>query len=431
MLKKEVVLTGMGVLSPIGNDPVSYWTALCQGISGISRIWADENTEGGTPLLSSLVSDFNVKEILKLRKYQKNLKVMSRDVQLGFVSAMNAVTDSGLVLDGDQKSVDPERFGVVFGSDLIGLEIEELLEAFKLGMKDGKHDFSTWGRAAMDKIFPLWMLKYLPNMIGGHLAIALDARGPNNTLTLRRCSSFAAMIEGIRVIERGDADVMLCGGAGNRANPSFLARGKTYELVPRTSDPDAHPRPYDADRCGGILGEGAAAFTLERKEFALARGAKILAEIKGFASVVEPALYYDENLKRTGEGVRRVIRLAMSDADRKADDLSHINADGQGTVFEDRLEAQAIHEELGNVPVTAPKGAFGDLGSGSGAVELAASVLGLQQNLIPPTRNHVKTASDCPIDVVHGVPRESQKSTVLAMNHSRTGRSVALVIEKV
>jgi len=430
MLKREVVLTGMGVLSPIGNDPENYWTALCEGRSGIVAVEAlDPGTK--TPLLSSEVKEFPVKDVLKSRKYQKNLKVMSRDIQLGFVATMNAVTDAGLVTDGENRTVEPERLGVVFGSDLIGLNIDELLDAFKVGVSDGKHDFNTWGQAAMDKMFPLWLLKYLPNMIGGHIGIALDARGPNNTLTLRRCSSLAALIEGIRVIERGHTDVMICGGEGNRANPSFLARSKTYELAPYTATPGDHPRPFDANRCGAVIGEGAAAFVLERKDFAVARGANIVAEVLGFASVVEPALYYDQHMKRTGEGVRRVIRQTLGDADRTVDDLSHVNSDGQGTIHEDRIEAQAIRAELGDVPVTAPKGSFGDLGSGSGAVELVASLAGLQKNLIPPTRNYEKPADDCPVNVVHGKPLESKKKTVLSMNHSRTGRSVAVLIEKI
>lgn len=419
----------MGVLSPIGNDPETYWQAICEGRSGVKRVWTDEETLD-SPLLSSVVPDPKVKEVLKSRKYQKQFKVMSRDIQLGLVAAIHAVDDAGLVVGNDTPSADPERVGVVFGSDLMGLEIDELLDAFKVGVSDGKHDFSTWGQAAMDKIFPLWMLKYLPNLIGGHVAIAMDVRGPNNTLTLRRCSSLAAMIEAIRVVDRGAADVMICGGAGNRANPSFLARGKTYELAPQESNPGDHPRPFDADRRGAILGEGAAAFVIETLESAKARNANIIAHIRGFANISEPVLYYNEQKKRTGEGIRRAIRLALKEADRKPDDLAHVNSDGQGAIVEDRLEAEAIRAELGDVPVTAPKGSFGDLGSGSGAVELVASLVGLRKNQIPPTHNYETPAADCPINVVHGKPSESDKSTVLAMNHSRTGRSVALVVEK-
>ena len=423
MINKEIVITGMGVLSPLGNDLDTYWQALCEGRSGVSVVETFES--GHAPLFGSVVPDIRSKDFVKPRK---NIKNMSRDIQLGYIASLHAMENAGLAVNCESPTIDPNRLGIVFGSDLIGLELDELLDAFKTCKIDDRIEFSLWGSEALPKIFPLWMLKYLPNLVAGQLAIAIDARGPNNTVTLRRSSSLSAITEAVRTIERGQADVMVCGGVGNRVNPVFLARGRTYNLAPTTGDPASQPRPYDANRQGTILGEGSGSLVIEARTTAEARGAKPFARIIGFAQAFEPAMYQKPI---TGRSIRQAIRQAMRDADCSPDELSHVNADGMGSVWEDRVEAEAIRDELGNVPVTAPKGHFGDLGGGSGAIELIASVIALHNGLIPPTRNYEKPDKNCPIHVVHGSPQPTSKSRVLTLNNSRAGRSNAMVIEKI
>ena len=429
MLKTEVVFTGIGVLSPIGLTLDSYWTSLMENRGAVGFVHGLDIYNAKRPM-GAEIPDFKPKEYFRSKKDVKQIKVMSRDIQLGFAAAMLACTDAGLKTAGDeQRNVDPDRFGVVFGADLIGLDLSELLDAYRPGIKDGKYDFSRWGIDAMEKIFPLWMLKYLPNMPACHIGIAHDARGPNNTLTLQRASSVAAIMEAARIIERGAADVMICGGCGNYINPSFLARSGSHQLAPQVESPENLPRPFDADRMGSVLGEGAAAFVIERKEFAEARGAKIYAKIGGFCERINPSIH--STSKNDGSGTKDAIRGAMLDAEIKPDDLSHINAEGHGTVKDDPIEAEAIRTELGDVPVTALKGYFGNIGSGTGAVELVASILSLQHDLIPPTRNCDEIASDCPINVVQKQPRPSSKKAALKINNGLGGRTVALVLEKV
>ena len=423
MIQKEIVITGMGLLSPIGNDLDTYWEALCEGRSGVSIVETFES--GHAPLFGSVTPDIRAKDFVKPRK---NIKNMSRDIQLGYIASLHAIENAGLAVGGDNPSINPERLGIVFGSDLIGLELDELVDAFRVCKIDDKIEFSRWGNEALPKIFPLWMLKYLPNLVAGQLAIAIDAQGPNNTVTLRRSSSLSAISEAVRTIERGQADIMICGGVGNRANPVFLARSRTYNLAPTTGNPTEQPRPYDADRQGAVLGEGSGALIIENRETADARGAKPFARIIGFAQAFEPALY-EQPIK--GQSIRQAIRKAMQDADCKPEDLSHVNADGSGAVWEDKVEAQSLCDELGDVPVTAPKGHFGDLGGGSGAVELIASLIGLQKGLIPPTRNFETPDPDCPINVVHGSPQPSNKTRFLKINNSRAGRSNVMIIEKI
>ncbi|MDR1492679.1 MAG: beta-ketoacyl-[acyl-carrier-protein] synthase family protein [Planctomycetaceae bacterium] len=423
MLHKEIVITGMGVLSPIGNDLETYWNSLCEGRSGIGVVKTFESERA--PLWGGVTPDVRARDYVKPRK---NIKNMSRDIQLGYIAAIHALEHAEMTVNSENPSVPPERLGVVFGSDLIGLELDELVDAFRVCRVEDKIEFSRWGTEALPKIFPLWMLKYLPNLVAGQMAIAFDARGPNNTITLRRCSGLAAVSEAARTIERGQADAMICGGTGNRMNPLFLARSKTHNLVSTANGNAAsHPRPYDADRRGTVLSEGAAALIIESRETADARGAKPFARILGFASTFESAVYQKPF---SGRAIRQAIRQAMRDANCEPEELSHVNSDGLGGVWEDRVEAEAIRDELGDVPVTSPKGNFGDSGSGSGTIELIASLIGLQKELIPPTLNCDNIDKSCPIRIVRGLPQSCQKTKVLSLNHTRSGRSVAVVIEK-
>jgi len=423
MQRKEVVLTGLGVLTPIGIDKDTFWNALLNGESGVGFLNIETADESLRPM-GSEVPDFHAKNYVKPRK---NIKIMSRDIQLAFVSACLACQDAGLITEGDSRNVDPERFGVIFGSDLIGAEVDMLLSTFRAGIADGRYDFSKWGTDAMREIFPLWMLKFLPNMPACQISIGLDAQGPSNSITLCRGSSLAAIIEAVRVIERGDADVMIGGGCGNRVNQDFQTRVRSHCAAPRRDDPASLPRPFDADRCGSVMGEGSGAFVLESKEFAEARGATVYATVKGFSQTNEPMLH---GMLPTGTAIQRSIQAALRQADLKPSDIGLVNPDGLGAEYDDRIEAEAIRTTLGDVPVSATKGNFGDLGSGTGAVELAAAVLAMQTGTIPPTRNHEKTAADCPINVVHGKPVSSEVSAILKTNQTRMGRALAIVLAR-
>ena len=423
MQKREVVLTGLGLLSPIGIDKDTFWNALLEGSSGVGFLNIETVHDSLRPM-GSEVPDFHAKDYVKPKK---NIKIMSRDIQLAFVSACLACQDAGLITEGENRNVAPDRFGVIFGSDLIGAEIDMLLGAFRSGISDGQYNFSQWGTDAMRDVFPLWLLKFLPNMPACQISIGLDARGPSNSVTLCRCSSLAAIIEAVRTIERGSADVMIGGGCGNRANQDFQTRTRSHHTAPRRENPASLPRPFDADRCGSVMGEGSGAFVLESREFAEARGATIYAAVKGFAQVNEPVLHHT---RPTGAAIRRSLQMAIQRADLKPSDIGLVNPDGLGAVHDDRIEAEAIRDVFGGVPVSATKGNFGDLGSGTGAVELAAALLAMQTGIIPPTRNHEKTAADCPINVVHGKPVSQETSAMIKMNQTRMGRAFSIVLTR-
>jgi 3-oxoacyl-[acyl-carrier-protein] synthase II len=277
----------------------------------------------------------------------------------------------------------------------------------------------------MSNLYPLWMLKYLPNMAACHLAIAQDARGPNNTITLDEVSCLMALIESACIIERGQADVMITGGSGTRISLTrILYRGDT-EWSHRHEAPERACRPFDAERDGGVIGEGAGAMILENRRHAEARGAKILARVLGSGRSFEQTPNYQPG---SGDGLRRAMRQALASAHLQPQEVGHVKAHGASTVEHDRMEAQAIRDVLGEVPVTAPKSFFGTLGAGSGAVEMAASVLAVSTGLVPPTLNYEFPDPDCPVNVVRGGPLRTDKNVGLVLNRSATGQTAAVAI---
>jgi 3-oxoacyl-[acyl-carrier-protein] synthase II len=292
-------------------------------------------------------------------------------------------------------------------------------------MVDQRFVFDLWGKQSMTQLYPLWMLKYLPNMVACHIGIAQDAQGPNNTITLGEASSLLAVMEGASIIERGAADVMIVGGAGSRLNLTPMLYRGDLNLSHRADDPAAASRPFDRLRDGMVNGEGSGAFVLESREFAQRRGARPLARILGFGRSYE---VLGNGRAPTGHGVRNSIVAALRSSGRQPVDIGHVNAHGISTVAGDRLEAQAIRATLGEVPVTAPKSFFGNLGAGGGAVEMAASVLGLQTGEVPRTLNYEEPDPDCPIAVVHGQSLMTEQRVALILNQSGTGQTAALVV---
>ncbi|HEV3339218.1 MAG TPA: beta-ketoacyl-[acyl-carrier-protein] synthase family protein [Pirellulales bacterium] len=413
----EVVVTGLGVVSPIGIGISAFWNSLDSQASGIRRILQFDTSGVGIDC-GGEVLDFDAKDFVKPRK---SLKVMSRDIQLGVVAATLATQEAGITAE----SVHPERMGIAFGADMMHCEPEDISNAFRRSIADGRFDFRLWGKAAMEEIYPLWMLKYLPNMPACHIAIAHDARGPNNSHSLSECSSLMAIGEAVRVIERGDADVMIGGGTGTRVQPMIWVRSSLQEVTRRRDAPEKLSRPFDALRDGFVNGEGAAALVLERRDHAQARGVKIWARVLGYGSSHEPR---SASRLPDGSGTRRAIVAALRSAGMDRQDIGHVNAHGLSTVCDDRAEARAIRAELDDVPVTAPKSYFGNLAAGTGAVEAVASVLALERGRIPVTLNYERPDPECPINVVAHRPLSGTKPTALLLNHAVTGQSVAVVI---
>jgi 3-oxoacyl-[acyl-carrier-protein] synthase II len=425
--KQDIVVTGVGVVSPIGIGKDAFWAALREGRSGVRRFDMPVGPDAPPPIGGQVV-DFDPRQYVRPRK---SIKVMSRDIQLAFAAADMACTDAGL----PQRPVDPERLGVVFGAGVIPCELDELARTCRTAAVDGHGDLRRWGPAAMAEMYPLWMLKYLPNMPACHIGIGQDARGPNNSITLGDVSSLSALAEGVRVLERDQADALIVGGVGAQLYPGQWTRGPMLGMSRRGDDPAAACRPFDASRDGIVNGEGSAAFFFEPRPLAEKRGAVPLARVLGYAGVFEPLRRQRSGNvatnDRLGNAIRRAILAALHDADVSAADVGLVVAHGLGAIDDDRFEARAIRDTLGDVPVTAPKSYFGHLGTAAGALETAVAVMAIQHGLIPPTLNYEHPDPQCPVNVIHGQPAVLSKPVAIIVSYSFHGQTVAVVLGQV
>ena len=423
--QREVVITGVGVVSPLGVGRETFWKSLCGKVSGIGPFRQFAGAELPIPFGAEITEDFEPKLYVKPRK---SLKVMCSEIRSGFSAAVLALEDAQI----DAESLDRDRFGVVLGAEMFYGEFGDIIEVMQHCLIDGKFHEEKWAECFQSDLYPLWMLKYLPNMVACQIAIGQDARGPNNTITLGEASSLLAMIESADVIRRGLADIMISGGSGSRINPWVMAAKSKENLSQRDGDPTKASRPFDAHRDGLVLGEGAGSLILESREHAEQRGAPILARILGWGSSIEtcPTGLPGNAGQGEGTGIRNSIRMALRAANMQASDIGHVNAHGASTVGGDAVEAQAIAELLGDVPVTAPKGHFGNLGAGGGAVEATASVLALFEGNVPATLNYETPDPACPVNVVHGDAEVAAGNTALLLNQSGTGQATALIIER-
>ncbi len=418
MKSNDVVITGIGVVSPIGIGTEAFEQGIREGRSGVRRFPQYDREEFPIRVAAD-VNDFVAKDYIP----RKMIKVMCRDIQLGVAAASLACKDAGL----DIEQLDPERRGVVCGTDLIHIFPEDFTPAVRAAIEDGRFNFSLWGSKSRSEIFPLWMLRQLPNMVACQIAILIDARGPNNTITLDEASSLIAVTEATQVIQRGQADLMIAGGAFSRVHLLFQLRSLNTQISPQYENPQTVSRPFDLNRDGLVNGEGAGFFVLESREHAERRGANILAQVVSGACRYESAGY---GKNPTGRAIRQSIQHVLKESGLSPADVGHVNAHGRSTTKDDQLEAQAIAQELGDVPVTAFKSYFGDLGTGSGAVELAASVLNLDEGRVPITLNYETPDPACPINVVSKEPLVGRPKNVLKLSQSYGGQAAALLIAK-
>ncbi len=415
-LDPRVVITGMGVVSPIGIGPQAYWDALSQQRSGVAVMPGREHIRLPSRI-GAAIKDFDARQYVKPRKA---LKVMCREIQTGFAAAGLAMQQAAL----SSETMVPERSGVVFGSEMLYCDPAEMEDVYRKCIVDGEFRVNLWGEAAMAKMYPLWMLMYLPNMIACHVGIAHDARGPNNTICSGEVSSLLAIIEAASILQRGHADVMLTGGSSSRVGMAQSMYRGLEPLSGRIDSPAEACRPFDADRDGSVIGEGAAAFVLERQSHAEARGAQILAQLTGWGQAMADLSVADGLRQAVGCSLRQALRSAALDAR----EVGHVNAAAAGQVGQDAQEALAIRDVLGEVPVTAPKSFFGDAGASSGAVEMIASLLAFQHRQVPVTLNYGTPDPQCPVRVVHGQPLTSDQHTALVLGQSPAGQCVALVL---
>jgi 3-oxoacyl-[acyl-carrier-protein] synthase II len=415
---RRVVITGLGAVTPLGTGDDALWRNLSTGKSGVRRIQAF-NVEGAEHQIGAEVVDFDPKRYVQQRK---TLKLMAQDIQLAMGSANLAVQSAGL----DLETLDKGRFGVSFGAGLIATELSEISPAVRASVNGSRRvDLREWGREGFSHLFPLWMLKYLPNMPACHISIAYDAQGPNNTITSGEASSTLAMGEAYRVIQRGAADLFLAGGTDSKIHPLSIVRlALLGRLTKRNDDPAGAMRPFDRRRDGTVPGEGSAVCVFEEWEHARRRGANIRGEVLGFGAYCDPG----DPVKSIAAAVDRALR----EAKLNASDLGHVSAMGVGGVAEDRVEALALARVLGSaastVPITAYKSMIGNAAAASGAVETAASLLAVEHGLLPAVLNFEELDPDLPPLRILKEAIECPSKPFVTVARSHSGQCAALVV---
>jgi 3-oxoacyl-[acyl-carrier-protein] synthase II len=419
---RRAVITGVGLVSPIGTDPAAFWQSLREGRCGIRPIRTFDAS--ALPVrFAGEVSDFDAKAFVA-KDQRKSLRMMARTIQLAVAGAQRAIDDSKV----DKSKLDPTRFGIEFGAGLIASELPELADAARVSAncQPGVVDLEKWGSQGLETIQPLWMLKYLPNFPACHISILHNAQGPNNSITESDVAGLLAMGEAFRILRRDQADFFLVGGAESKINPLSMVRQCLFEQMSRRNEtPEKACRPFDRARDGFVVGEGAGVFVLEDLEHARKRGAKVYAEVVGFGAA------FDRNLN--GDGLARAVRAALNDAGIGPEELDHVNAHGLATRTADAWEARGLQEVFGSTgvpPVFAPKSYLGNLGAAGGTTELAASVLGLEHDIVPPTLNYEEPDPACAVPVVAREPRPVTKPYVLKVGFTQMGQSAALVVRK-
>jgi 3-oxoacyl-[acyl-carrier-protein] synthase II len=408
--ERRVVITGIGVISPIGNNAAAFWNSLVEGHSGVSALAAGDHEDCGS-LCAGRVADFTgrIEDFGELeseikRTIRKSLKLMNRETQMAVAATQQALADAGF--HGPGLDVDPERVGVCFGAGNVSMLPEDFVAGIEACTKNGGgFDFARWGADGLPQVAPIWLLKCLPNMPACHIAMYNDLRGPNNSITQREAAANIAVAEARNLILDGVADAMIAGGTGTTILPFNLLHSAIEEDLARDGgDPAAACRPFDRNRRGAVLGEGAAAFVLEDMLSALGRGAKkIYGEIAGAGS----SCAIDRNhVPKCRQALVNAMKAALRSAGATPDEIDHVHAHGLSTLRSDADEASAIRDVFGTrtdrLPVVAAKSHTGNAGAGSGALELAASLLALEHGTLFPVLNYEDPDPECPIAPVNG-----------------------------
>ena len=407
----RVVITGLGAVTPIGNTVTTYWAGLQSGANGVAPITLFDASKHACRFAAE-VKDFDPSGVLD----PKETKRWDRFCQFGVVAAKEALAHSGLEITDANR----QRIGVIIGSGVGGL----------LTMETQAHVLEGKGPG---RVSPFTVPMMIPNMATGLAAIALGAQGPSSAVATACAAGSNAIGDAFRLLQQGHADAMVCGGAESAITPLGVAGFASAKALSfRNDDPATASRPFDAERDGFVIGEGAGILVLETLDHAQARGAEILGEVVGYGMTCDA--HHITSPIPGGLGGARAMSLALSDAGLKADDIDYVNAHGTSTPANDSNETAAIKTALGErataIPVSSTKSMTGHLLGGSGGIEAVAAVLALQNGVVPPTINHQNPDPACDLDVVPNQAREQIISTALSNSFGFGGHNVCLAFRR-
>lgn len=408
---KRVVVTGVGAVTPIGNTPAEYWEGLLSGRNGIGAISLFDASQHKCRIAGE-VKGFEPQQYLDA----KEIKRMDRFAQFAVVASMQALADASFTIN----ELNAEQVGVIIGSGVGGIKV----------LEDQQTIYLTKGP---DRCSPFMVPMMISNMAAGLAAIHTGAKGPNSCPVTACAAGSNAVGDAFRLIQRGFAQAMICGGAEAAVTPLSVAGfASARALSTRNDDPAHASRPFDRDRDGFVMGEGSGILLLEELEHAKSRGARIYAEIVGYGLTCDA--YHMTSPAPAGEGAARAMQLALKDANLNPDRISYINAHGTSTAANDVNETAAIKTALGEaaykIPISSTKSMTGHLLGGSGGIEAVATVLAIANDSIPPTINLDNPDPECDLDYVPHSSRAQKVEVALSNSFGFGGHNVTLAFKK-
>jgi len=410
--RPRIVITGVGALTPLASDVPASWQSLLAGRSGIARITAFD-PEGLPCTIAGEVDDFDPARYMPAKEARR----MARVSQLAVAAAREAIRDAGF----GEEVPDPVRCGVVVGTGMGGLE-----RAF--------HDYDVYRERGLGKVSPFALISPLPNMPSHHVSLVSQAQGPISTVVAACATGTQAIGEGAEMIRRGAADRILSGGSEGLIHPAAMAGFAAMRALSTSwnDEPERSCRPFEADRDGFILSEGAGIVLLERLDLALDRGAKIYAEFVGHSSSSDA--FHVARPDPQGKGAQRAIRWAIEDAGIEPAAIDYVNAHGTGTQMNDMVETYAIKQVLGaaahKVQISSTKSMTGHMMGAAGAIEAIFSALALRDGIIPPTINYETADPACDLDYVPNKARKSDLTYAMSNSFGLGGQNACLVLKK-
>ncbi|MEG3436374.1 beta-ketoacyl-ACP synthase II [Pannus brasiliensis CCIBt3594] len=408
---KRVVITGLGAITPLGNDLASYWAGLVGGKSGLGPITHFDASRHACRIAAE-VKGFDPHDYLD----RKEAKRMDRFSQFAVAASLQALADSKLAID----DLNADDIGVLIGTGVGGLKV----------LEDQQEIYLTKGPS---RCSPFMIPMMIANMAAGLTAIHTGAKGPNNCTVTACAAGSNAIGDAFRLVQRGLAKAMICGGSEAAITPLGVAGfASAKALSTRNDEPTKASRPFDRDRDGFVMGEGSGILIIEELEQALARGARIYAEIVGYGMTCDA--YHMTSPVPDGRGATRAIELAIKDAGLDPSEISYINAHGTSTAANDPTETRAIKKALGQhaykIPVSSTKSMTGHLLGGSGGIEAVATVMAIANDRIPPTINLDNPDPDCDLDYVPYESREAVIGAALSNSFGFGGHNVTLAFKK-
>ena len=410
-MKRRVVVTGLGLVTPCGNDVPTTWSALMNGENGADYI-KKFDAEKFSARFACEVKDFDPLNFLD----KKEARRMGAFTHFALAASDEAVKSSGLVIDESN-------------ADMVGTYISSGIGDFWAIEREHEKLLNS----GPDRVSPFFIVSAIVNLAAGNVSIRHGARGPNSA-TATACSAGAHAIgDSFRIIERGDADAMICGGAESAITPMSVAGFASMRaLSTRNDEPKRASRPFDAERDGFVIGEGAGLLILEELEFAKARGANILAEIVGYG--MSGDAFHVTMPDETGSGAIRVMQRALKDAGLTPDKIGYINAHGTSTPYNDKFETLAIKQVFGdnayNIPVSSTKSMTGHALGAAGGIEAVFSVLAIKEGKLPPTINYEVPDPDCDLDYISEGARDVTVDHVLSNNFGFGGTNACLIFKR-